>query len=260
MRQRAVESTRGRVDLVMHRDQQRILVTFSALAALCAGAGFLACSNGESSVGDTPNDGGTGSETQSGTDGSTPNGDAGRPGPDGSFDICTKTADYEIGCGRGANLTCGDAGFTKWCALNDTAINSAQYDRAELSCLTTANCDQPKRHDCDYQTYNGDTLDTAQAAMVQAYCQTCEPKDVAGCAKRQTTYDPKAGPDSVSDLFVAAWELSDSLVTKIQQTCTGGALDAGVDASADGGVAACAKAFSDCSGGIYVDALPSCPK
>jgi hypothetical protein len=61
-------------------------------------------------------------------------------------------------------------------------------------------------------------------------------------------------PSSVSDLFVAAWELSDSLVDQVRTMCTGSALDAG---SADGG---CASAFSDCAGGVYVDSLPDCPK
>jgi hypothetical protein len=245
----------------MHSPTLRALF---AAAALAAGAGgvLFACSNGESGFGDAAGDGGgSGGEGGSGADGGMASDDAGSSSNvDGSFDICGKTAEYELGCGRGGNLTCGDAGFAAWCAQNDKIINSAQYDQAELLCLSQANCDQVKRHDCDYQAYGKDKLDTAQSAMVAAYCQTCEPKDLAGCATRQTTYDPKAGPNSVSDVFVAAWELSDTLVDQVRQKCTGVALDAGVDASADGGVAACAKAFSNCSGGVYVDALPNCPK
>jgi len=235
-----------------------------ALVVIAASAGgvLFACSNGESSVGDTvPSEGGADASSNADTGTPLDNTDAGTSSDvDGSFDLCTKNEDYEVGCGRGANLTCGDAGFIDWCHLNDKAINSAQFDQAELNCMTQANCDSAKRHDCDYQSYNNDKLDTAQAALVQAYCQTCEPKDVSGCATRHTTYDPKAGPDSVSDLFIAAWELADPLVTKIQQQCTGGALDAGADASTDAGITSCASLFSNCSGGVFVDTLPDCPK
>ncbi len=232
----------------------------AAAIAACAGGAFFACSNGESGFGDATNDGGK-SDGPGAQDGGSAAPDGGTAdGVDGSFDLCGKTAAYEIGCGRGANLTCGDAGFSQWCAQNDTIINSAQFDRAELGCLTQANCDQTKRHDCDYRAYGNASLDTAQTDLLAAYCKTCEPADASGCAARQSSYDPKAGPDSVSDVFVAVWELSDSLATKVHDRCTGFALDAGVDASADGGVAACAKAFSNCSGGVYVDALPNCPK
>ena len=224
-----------------------------------AGAVLLACSNGESSVGDVTSDGG---KTDGGTwDGGTdPTMDGGTQDIDGSFDICAKTAAYEIGCGRGADLTCGDAGFAQWCLQNDKIINSTQFDQAELGCLTQANCDQTKRHDCDYRTYMKGSLDTAQTDLLTSYCKTCEPANVSACAARQSSYDPSAGPDSVSDVFVAVWELSDSLAMKVRADCTGAALDAGVDASTDAGITACAKAFSSCSGGVFVDALPNCPK
>ncbi len=235
------------------------------LAATTIGAGtgavLSACSNGESSVGDATGDAGKsegGGLVDSGTDPTTDGGNT--QGVDGSFDICVKTAGYEIGCGRVADLTCGDAGFAAWCALNDVAINSQQFDRAELACLTQANCDAKKRHDCDYRAYNNATLDQAQTDLLLAYCNTCEPADVSGCTVRQAFYNPDAGPDSVSDTFIAVTELSDALVGQIKQKCTGVALDAGADASTDAGITACAKAFSNCSGGIFVDALPNCPK
>ena len=85
-----------------------------------------------------------------------------------------------------------------------------------------------------------------------AYCAQCEPSDTAGCATRAIAYDSSAG---ATDLFIAAWELSDALVDEIRTQCTGVA-DSG---PGDGGADACAKAFGDCSGGIYVDHLPDCP-
>lgn len=244
---------------------QTLLRAALAATTIAAGAGaaLFACSNGESGFGDATDggDGGLARDGASTPDGADDLGDAGpSEGADASFDLCARTAAYEIGCGRASGLTCGDAGFSAWCAQNDKIVNSAQFDKAELGCLTMANCAATPRHDCDYRAYGSDSLDTAQANMVKAYCQTCEPLDVMGCTKRQTTYDPKAGPDSVSDVFVAAWELSDSLVDQVRTKCTGAALDAGADASTDAGITACAKAFSNCSGGVYVDALPNCPK
>jgi hypothetical protein len=233
-------------------------LSFVLGAFVLGGGGILfACSNGESAIGDNADGGGTGDGGGTTADGSvSPGDDAGTTAADGGASLCEVTMAYEIGCGRSADLTCGDAGFLPWCAQNDKIINSATFDKAELACLTQDNCTASKHHDCDYRTYGTATPTAAQAAMVAAYCQTCEPKDTAGCATRQTTYNPGAGPSSVSDVFVAAWELADPLVDQIRAKCTGPTLDAGADA----GTAACAKAFSTCSGGIFVDALPNCVK
>lgn len=186
-------------------------------------------------------DGGTGEDT--GTGAST----------------CEITRAYVTGCNKlapdgGEELTCGEAKFDAWCDLNDKAINSASYRRAEAQCLTTKNCDGLDRRDCEYRTYATATPTAAQKQVVAAYCQTCEPADPTGCATRKTTYDPAKGPKSTDDVFVAAWELSDPLDDEIRTKCTGAALDAGPDA------AACLKQFANCAGGIYIDHLPDCPK
>jgi hypothetical protein len=62
-------------------------------------------------------------------------------------------------------------------------------------------------------------------------------------------------------VFVAAWELSDTLDDEIRTKCTGTALDAGVAAALDAGgdAAPCYKAFDNCAGDLYVNALPDCP-
>jgi len=188
----------------------------------------------------SPGDDASGSDT----DGS---GDAGSDGPS----ICAITRAYLLACSK--DLTCGPEKFDAWCVDNDRVLDSDTYRNAEAKCLVTANCDQGKRHDCDYRTYNNATPTTAQSALVAAYCATCEPGDKAGCATRSTTYDVQQGPDAVTDIFVAAWELADPVTDEIRVKCTGSALDAGT------GDAACAAAFSDCSGGVYVDRLPNCP-
>jgi hypothetical protein len=178
---------------------------------------------------------------------------------------CEVTRAYTVDCTAGSDagdqLTCGSAKFDAWCALNDQAINSDAYRRAEATCLTHANCDGRARRDCEYRTYAMATPTTAQTSLVAAYCQTCEPMDTAGCAKRKTTYDPSKGPSSTDDVFVAAWELNDTLADQIRTTCTGKALDGGIAAQVDGGAPnPCLKAFGNCAGDIYVNALPDCPK
>ena len=170
---------------------------------------------------------------------------------------CSVTRTYLTECNKlapdgGDELTCGDGKFDAWCELNDKAINSAAYRRAEAQCLTTKNCSGLVRRDCEYRSYATATPTTAQKAVVAAYCATCEPADTT-CPARKIAYDTAKGTTSTDDVFVAAWELSDTLDDLIRTSCTGSALDAG------GGTAACLKAFGNCAGGIYVDHLPDCP-
>jgi hypothetical protein len=192
------------------------------------------------------------------------------PGTDAAADIdaradastCEITRAYTIAChtdpDAGDPLTCGAAKFDAWCAANDKAINSESYRRAEALCLVKKNCDGLDRRDCEYRSYATAKPTNAQKQVVAAYCQTCEPGDPTGCVTRKTQYDPQLGPKSTDDVFVAAWELSDTLDDEIRTKCTGAALDAGaVDAGAD--AAPCLKAFANCAGDIYVNALPDCP-
>ena len=176
-----------------------------------------------------------------------------------SASTCEITRAYVTGCNAlapdgGEQLTCGEGKFDAWCDLNDKAINSASYRRAEALCLTTKNCDGLARRDCEYRTYATATPTAAQTKVVAAYCQTCEPADTAGCAVRKTKYDPAKGPKSTDDVFVAGWELNDALDDEIRTKCTGAAVDAGPDA------AACLKQFGNCAGDVYIDHLPDCPK
>ena len=167
---------------------------------------------------------------------------------------CAITRAYFEGCDDGADLNCGSSGFDAWCAANDEAINSEAYRRAEALCLTQDNCDGDERRACEYEHYNGETPTAAQKALVEGYCETCEPSDVAGCTKRSTTYESAKGIDSVSDVFVAAWELADDVTAEITTKCTGAAAtDAGSD------VTACAQAFAGCAADVYLAHLPDCP-
>jgi hypothetical protein len=166
--------------------------------------------------------------------------------------LCAATRAFVVACG--GSLTCGDAGFDPWCADNDRLMNSESFRRAERRCLAAPqNCAANARRDCDYRAYAGEQRTAAQQKLVDDYCATCFPQDVAACKTRSVTYDPDAGPAAVDDIFVAAWELSDSLTNDIDTQCTGAALDAG---GSDGG---CVRAFADCAGGLYVDRLPNCP-
>jgi len=208
----------------------------TAISAVAPGASDDAAAGGGDS-------GGPGAEASAQVDGA-PGGDSATP------DTCELTRAYYFACGE--ELTCGADKFGAWCAQNDSIMNSATYRRAEAMCLTPANCDGTDRRDCEYRTYATATPTAAQRQVVQAYCTTCEPGDVAGCVTRKSTYDPAGGVSSVDDVFVAAWELSDPIVDEIRTKCTGTPPDAGASVT-------CAKAFSDCAGGVYVDRLPNCP-
>jgi hypothetical protein len=195
------------------------------------------------------------------------------PGEDAAVEVdaraeastCELTRAYKEECNIGSDagdpLTCGSAKFDEWCALNDKAINSESYRRAESLCLVKKNCKLYDRYDCEYRSYATAKPTTAQKQVVAAYCQTCEPTDQAGCIARKTEYDSNLGPNSTDSVFIAAWELNDTLDDQIRTKCTGTALDAGVAAALDAGgdAAACFKAFDNCAGNIYVDALPDCP-
>jgi hypothetical protein len=165
--------------------------------------------------------------------------------------LCDLTKTFTLACS--GSLTCGDAGFDLWCASNDSLINSRQFRDGQRQCLVAPrNCNSDLRNDCQYRTYASQARSTAQQKVVDDYCATCFTQDVAGCKQRSVAYDPDAGPASVPDIFVAAWELGDTLTTDIDTKCTGAALDGGPDASCD-------RAFADCAGGLYIDRLPNCP-
>lgn len=234
-------------------------ITGGAIAALvsaCSSDSSSATAGGDAATPATDAPSGDGSATDAARDAGTGTGAS----------TCELTRAYTVDCNAGSDagdqLTCGAAKFDAWCALNDQAINSDAYRSAEAVCLTHANCDGLARRDCEYRSYAMATPTTAQKNVAAAYCQTCEPMDTAGCAKRKTTYDPAKGPNSTDDVFVAAWELNDTLADQIRTKCTGTALDGGIEAQLDaGGVAnPCLKAFGNCAGDIYVNALPDCPK
>lgn len=235
-----------------------LLLTAVALSASGLAALVSACASDSSSIGAGSPD--ASSDAASSTQ--RPDLDAGGdPDTAPAPSTCELTRAYVTACNKlqpdgGEELTCGEAKFDAWCDLNDKAINSASYRRAEAMCLTTKNCDGLARRDCEYRTYATATPSTAQKAVVAAYCQTCEPGDPAGCATRKTVYDPAKGPKSTDDVFVAAWELNDALDDDIRTKCTGAALDAGAGPDA----ATCLKQFANCAGGIYIDRLPDCPK
>ncbi len=195
------------------------------------------------------------------------------PGEDAAAEVdardeastCELTRAYTLACNTGPDagdeLTCGAAKFDAWCAANDKAINSQSYRRAEALCLIKQNCNGLVRRDCEFRSYATAKPTTAQKQVALAYCNTCEPNDPAGCVTRKTDYDPGLGPKSTDDVFVAAWELSDTLDDEIRTKCTGTALDAGAAAALDAGgdAAPCLKAFANCAGDIYINALPDCP-
>lgn len=246
---------------------KRSLVLFAGLALSGSALAALvsACSDETTSIGDSTTEGGTG--TDAGTDRRQ------LPGEDAAVEVdaraeastCELTRAYTVECNVGADagdpLTCGASKFDAWCALNDKAINSESYRRAEALCLVKKNCDGFDRRDCEYRSYLTAKPTNAQKQVVAAYCQTCEPTDQAGCIARKTDYDTVLGPKSTDSVFVAAWELSDTLDDEIRTKCTGTALDAGVAAALDAGgdAAPCYKAFDNCAGDLYVNALPDCP-
>ena len=238
------------------------------LVAALTGSGVAAFISACASDSASTPAGGGGSDastaTEAGTSDAAP--EAGNVDSGVAPSTCDLTRAFILDCNQGPDagdqLTCGAAKFDAWCALNDQAINSEAYRRAEAMCLTHANCTNSQRADCEARSYATATPSTAQKNVVAAYCQTCEPADTAGCAMRETTYDPSKGPDSTDDVFVAAWEINDALTDEIRTKCTGTALDGGIEAQLDaGGVAKpCLKAFGSCAGDIYVSALPDCPK
>jgi hypothetical protein len=230
---------------------------FASLASACSSDSSSATASGNDATATTP-------DAPSG-DGQRTTDAAADAGIDTGPSTCEVTRGYTVDCNLGSDagdqLTCGSAKFDAWCALEDKAINSDAYRRAEAMCLTHANCDGLARRDCEYRSYATATPTKAQTEVVAAFCQTCEPMDPAGCAKRKTTYDPSKGPSSTDDVFVAAWELGDTLADQVRTSCTGAALDGGITAQVDGGAPnPCLKAFGKCAGDIYVNALPDCPK
>jgi len=244
------------------------LVLFvAALTGAATAAVVSACSSDSSSSNAFDNDAATGpnADAKPADDGATT--DAGTGGNDAATSsICDLTRAYVLDCNAGPDagdqLTCGPTGFDTWCPKNDQAINSDAYRRAESMCLTHANCTAATRRDCELRSYATATPTAAQKNVVAAYCATCEPAEAGACATRETTYDPMKGPDSIDDVFIAAWELNDTLADQIRAKCTGTALDGGIDdqLEAGAGKSACLKAFGSCAGDIYINALPDCPK
>ncbi len=223
-----------------------LLVLGGALTTLALGV--VACAE------DSPADdvGVPSSDGDAGTDSGRKRTDAGSGTVDdaGAPTLCARTRAYFEGCGFEKQLNCG-ADYETWCAQNDAVINSEAYRKAEAECLVEDKCDPDVRRDCEYRHYASESPTAAQTALVQAYCETCEPGDVSGCKTRSTTYDPSQGLKAVPDIFVAAWELTDQLVSEIQTKCTGSPSDAGA--------AACAKTFGTCSADVYFEHLPDCP-
>ena len=212
-------------------------------------AAAVACADSTASEPGSTTDAGNTADVRDGAKSTTDGGDT------APKTTCEITRAYVEACGSDSELNCGASGFDAWCEANDKAINSEAFRRAEALCLTEDNCDGAKRRDCEYKQYNEETPSSSQKALVSAYCETCAPSDVAGCTTRSTTYDPTKGIKSVDDIFIAAWELADDVVDEIKAQCTGAATtDAGSD------VAACAKAFANCAGDIYLARLPDCPK
>lgn len=141
---------------------------------------------------------------------------------------------------------CGTA-FTSWCAER-SKTNSKSFEAADSVCLANG-CDSKTRSDCRYRTYKPADLTPIQKSFITAYCNTCAS---AGCEASFLTYDPVKGPSAVSDAYVAAWELSDTITDKIRTKCTGAglALDGGAD---------CVKAFGSCAADVYLNELQDCP-
>lgn len=178
-------------------------------------------------------------------------------GPSVPSDVasCNALKAYYQACG--GEPLCPLASFDTWCPANTKAVDSEAYRHGTIACSTEANCSADKRKDCMYRSYAGETQTTAQQILTKAFCDMCQPGDVAACIKRTTTYDTVAGPKGVRSEFIAVWELSDAVVDNIRSNCTGtggGAYDAGADAGA------CATAFDKCAGDYYVNAFLDCPK
>lgn len=243
------------------------LSAFALSTLLASGsAAFVACGDESSGAdaGDAAADGDDGGTADPRDDSGEASGDAGED----DRSPCARTRAWAEACGFTDSLNCGST-FDTWCAASDEAINSDAYREAVVRCFDAEHCDVDARTDCEYASYASATPTASQKALVAAYCATCEPDDPAGCATRATTYDAKAGPSAVADVFIAAWELRDSLVDEIRASCTGSTLDAGAEdgGSSDAGDAgdagvtsgACAKAFANCAGDLYLGHLPDCP-
>lgn len=225
----------------------------AVVAALCVACGETASDIPPPAVDIAPTETEDGTPATGETDSPSTGADEVRPTPEPSA-FCEVTRTYFEACGNEGELTCGASGFDAWCTAND-ALNSEAFRQAETSCLTTKNCDGRLRRDCDYTFYGTLKPTTAQKALVTSYCKTCAPNDVSGCQKRSVTYDKKAGIQSVPDIFIAAWELSDALVKDITAQCTGSAL--GVDETR---LATCADEFAKCAGDLFLDRVPDCTK
>ena len=149
---------------------------------------------------------------------------------------------------------CGDK-FDAWCTQFST-MNSAIYTEADAACLATT-CEVSARSDCRFRHYRREALSTAQTALLDAYCASCGDAD---CAERTLRYNSAAGPNSVSDAFIASWELSEPIVDAIRTRCTGlrDAGDAG-DAGTASDRATCVHDFGQCAADVYFEVLPDCP-
>jgi hypothetical protein len=240
------------------------LVVSSLLLSAAGLAAFVSACGDDATVDDPTAEDSGGAAPDAGADRRVPVfEDSGEVDARASATICELTRTYTLQCNAGSGedpLNCGAAKFDSWCDANDKAVNSESFRRARRLCLTKQNCNGLDRRDCEYRSYATATPTAAQKAVVAAYCQTCEPTN-PGCAARKADYDPALGPKSPDDVFVAAWELNDTLDDAIRTKCTATALDAGVAASLDAGgdAAPCLKAFGSCAAGVYLDAVPDCP-
>lgn len=231
------------------------LVTFVAAASA-----LYACSTGNGDVDiDDVNAPGREAGTTTGGDSSTSKNDSSTTTGDASapFDpskVCAQELAYFNVCKKSpTDINCTAAGYEAWCKINQDATDSEQRVRAKAACLDVAHCDKASLADCIYKSYNTQKLSANQQKLLTDYCATCEP-GVASCAQKYV-YSETKGPDSVDDVYIAVWELSDALVTQADQKCTGPAV---ADAGSDAGT--CARRFAVCAGNLYVDALPACPK
>ncbi len=232
---------------------------FVALAAVPLSSVYACTTNGTV----IPDEDAT-STTVPRTDGASPptdsatGGDAARPDAPASFDptkVCAQELEYFAACkAPPGDINCTAARFEAWCTLNQAATDSAQRVRARAACLDVKHCDPNLLKDCLYKSYSTQQQTPAQAKLVADYCATCEPGD-STCPTRKIAYDAAKGPNSIDDVYLAAWELSEALTVAIDQKCTGPAI---ADAGADAG--SCQKRFGNCAGGLFIDALPDCPK
>jgi hypothetical protein len=201
---------------------------------------------------------------------SSPSGDAGAGvAPVSDADVtpsyCEVYPKFRKACGKG--VLC-ESGFDRWCPTFE-ATSSKVASAAYVACAQPARCAERELKDCSYRRYVG-ARTSAQDALLNAVCTKCAPLDVAACKANNVGYEPSLGPDSVTDLFLAVWESSDAVASKMQVDCATEqlpAVDAGAaagDASAkDAGAQsfdACLATFSQCAAGVYLDAIPECPK